>query len=135
MREAATERDRRDRSAGELREHYRRIRIGGGRRLGRERACGKRCDPFNLLPQEPADLIDLVYAHVDCNPTGIGPERSRRRLLIPLHARQLVDLAKLTRLDSRAEFAQLWHEPPPITDLKHYTALRRRIARAGGLLG
>jgi hypothetical protein len=49
VREAAAERDRCDRSAGELREHYRRIRIGGGRRLGRERARGERCDPFNLL--------------------------------------------------------------------------------------
>ena len=81
--------------------------------------------------EQPAHLVDLVYAHVDCDSTAVGPERSRRRLLVPLHARQLVDLAQLTGFDSRPELAQLGHEPPPIADLEHHPGLRapRRVLR------
>jgi hypothetical protein len=60
-----------------------------------------------------------MYAHVDRDPTAISPERSRWRLMIPLHAGQLVDLAKLTGFDSRPKLAQPRHKPPPIPDLEH----------------
>ena len=123
------------RAAGELREHHRRIRIGGGCRLGREPAGAYGGDRFNLFVQQPADLIDLMNAHVDRDPAAASPEGSRWRLLIPLHAGQLVDLSKLTGFNPGPESPQHRHEPPPIPDLKHNIGPQGRIAGCGGLLG
>ena len=87
-----------------------------------------------LLSREPADLVELVDAHVDEDATALGPERRRRRPLVPLLAPHEQDVAELARLDPVAQAAQRGDEPPPVPDLQRRSGLGRALEHRPSLL-
>ena len=86
----------------------------------------------DLLPGEPARLVELVHAHVDGDAAAAGAEGGRRRRSVPLPAGNPRDLAEVARRDPLAKVHELGHEAPPIADLQRDPrggGRRRRLAR------
>ena len=100
--EVAAERHERGRAAGQLRERLGAVDVAGrGVRVG-ARWPGDRVDRRELLAAEPADLVELVHAHVPKMPPLRARNAALRRLAVPLEAGEQVDLAELARVDSLA---------------------------------
>ena len=94
------QRDEAGAAAGQLRDHLRAVHVRGlvrglaepaGDQAGRHRR-----QAGDVLAGQPAELIELVHAHVDEDAAAVGAERRRRRLQVPLVAGHQVDGAQLT---------------------------------------
>ena len=133
VREASAERDGCDGAAREAADELHALGIAGDRLV---RADGRRdgVQPDELLPGQPAELIELVDAHVDEDPAAAAPERSRRRPLVPLPARDEGELAVLSGRDRVAELDELGHEAPPVADLERDPSLAGEADGLGGVL-
>ena len=59
-----------------------------------------------------------MHAHVDEDAAAVGTERRAGRVLIPLEAREQVDLAQLAGFDAPAERLERRHIAPPVRHLE-----------------
>ena len=85
-----------------------------------------------LLAAEPADLVELVHAHVDEDAAAAGVELRRRRFAIPLVAGEEIQRAQFAIGDALTQALQRRHEAAPIRDLQLHRAARgdrRGLAR------
>src|SRR5690606_14219267 len=119
----APERGDRHTATAETTEHGDALGITGHRRYRRDLA-GQGSDDRELLAGEPADLVELVDAHVAQDPATRCPEPGRRRLAVPLPRLDELDLTELAGGDRRLQALQLGHESAPVADLQHDTAGR-----------
>ena len=70
-----------------------------------------------------------MHPHVHRDPAAVGAELGRRRLGVPLKARDLRDLPELSGRDPLAQRAQRRYEPPPIADLEDDPCALDRMRR------
>jgi hypothetical protein len=104
--------------------------------------CHRRSNAGELLPAQPADLVELVHPHVNEDAAAAGVKLHRRRFAIPLVAGQEIQRAHLAIHDTTSQALQRRHEASPIGDLEFDIAAfgdRCRLARllrrdAAGLL-
>jgi len=81
----------------------------------------------DVLAGQPAQLIELVHAHVDRDPAAVRAEHRRRRPLVPLVTGDQVDDAELARGDPVMQLPQARHEPPPVGHLQRNPGRRRGL--------
>src|SRR4029079_7648007 len=127
--EIAAEGHKRGRTAGEPRHGLGAVGVAGGVvgvRAERTRNGG---DLAEVLAAEPADLVELVHAHVPEDAAAGRPERGAGRLLVPLGACEQMDLAELAALDLLPQCLEGGNVPPPIRDLEWHAVA------VDGLLG
>jgi hypothetical protein len=109
MREPPSERDGRKRAARQpQRDHRARLVAGGGR---------QRRHLLDLLPGQPAQLVDLVHTHVDDDSAAAPLELGRRRVLIPLVEDDQRQLAESPCGDPLPQRHQLRQKPAVVPDL------------------
>src|SRR5215470_19692619 len=91
------------------RESMRAVHVTGRRVTDYDR----RGQPDDLLAGKPAELVELVHAHVDEDPAAVRPERRRRWRLVPLLAAHQVDRAELAAQQLLAQRLKGGHVPAP----------------------
>ena len=77
---------------------------------------GSSCDEF--LAAEPADLVELVHAHVDEDAAAAGAECRGRRFAVPLIAGDEIQRAQFAVGDTLPQALQRRHEAAPVGDLQ-----------------
>jgi hypothetical protein len=87
-----------------------------------------------LLAREPADLVELVHAHVDRNPAARTAELGTRRVGIPLPAGDERDLTQLSGEDAPSQFHELRYESSPVADLQQHPRVLAGATRGRDLL-
>jgi hypothetical protein len=106
--EPPAERDQRGGPAGKGAEHLGADGVAGDGRV-RQGPRGDSLEPADLLAGEPADLIELMHSHVHEDAPATRAEARRRRLLVPLIAGDMIEIAQLAGDDTRLQLPQAGH--------------------------